>query len=60
MMILLLLFHLIKINILICTPQTLEYLTKEECDHILIFSEMVNINNDLEKIKEKKEEKVQE
>ena len=42
-----------KINILICTPPTLEYLTKEECDHILIFSEMVNINNDLEKIKEK-------
>ena len=42
-----------KINILICTTPGLEYLTKEKCDNILIFSEMLSTNNDLEKIKEK-------
>jgi superfamily II DNA or RNA helicase len=42
-----------KINILICTIPGLEYLTKEKCDHILVFSEFSTINNDLEKIKEK-------
>ena len=42
-----------KINILICTTPGLEYLKNEKCDYILIFSEMLNINNDFEKIKEK-------
>ena len=42
-----------KINILICTTSALEYITKEKCDHILLFSEMTNTKNDFEKIKEK-------
>ena len=42
-----------KLNILICTTPGLEYLTKEKCDNIFIFSELSNTNNDLEKIKEK-------
>jgi len=42
-----------KINILICTIPGLEYLTKEKCDNILVFSEIISTNNDLEKIKEK-------
>ena len=42
-----------KINILICTTPGLEYLIKEKCDNIIIFSEMLSTNNDLEKIKEK-------
>ena len=42
-----------KINILICTIPALEYLTKEKCEHILVFSDMTQIKNDFEKIKEK-------
>jgi hypothetical protein len=42
-----------KINILICTTPGLDYLKNEKCDYILIFSEMLNVNNDFEKIKEK-------
>ena len=42
-----------KINILICTIPALEYLTKEKCDHILVFSDISNTKNDFEKIKEK-------
>ena len=42
-----------KINILICTAPALEYLEKEKCENILVFSDMTNSNNDLEKIKEK-------
>ena len=42
-----------KINILICTAPALEYLKKEKCENILVFSDMTNSNNDLEKIKEK-------
>ena len=42
-----------KINILICTPPALDYLANERCDNILVFSEMPNGNNDLDKIKEK-------
>ena len=42
-----------KIHILICTIPGLEYLTKEKCDNILVFSEIISTNNDLEKIKEK-------
>ena len=42
-----------KINVLICTIPALEYLTKEKCEHILVFSDMTQIKNDFEKIKEK-------
>ena len=42
-----------KINILICTIPALEYLTKEKCEHILVFSDVTQIKNDFEKIKEK-------
>ena len=42
-----------KINILICTIPALEYLAKEKCEHILVFSDMTQIKNDFEKIKEK-------
>ena len=42
-----------KKNILICTAPGLEYLTKEKCDNIFIFSELTSTNNDFEKIKEK-------
>ena len=42
-----------KINLLICTIPALEYLTKEKCDHILVFSDIANTKNDFEKIKEK-------
>ena len=42
-----------KINILICTIPAMEYLTKEKCEHILVFSDMTQIKNDFEKIKEK-------
>ena len=42
-----------KINILICTPPAIEYLNKEKCDYILIFSELSNSNNDYEKVKQK-------
>ena len=31
----------------------MEYLTKEKCEHILVFSDMTQIKNDFEKIKEK-------
>ena len=42
-----------KINILICTPPAIDYLNKEKCDYILIFSELSNSNNDYEKVKQK-------
>ena len=42
-----------KINILICTIPALEYIAKERCDHILVYSDMTNLKNDFEKIKEK-------
>ena len=42
-----------KINILICTPPAIDYLNKEKCDYILIFSELSNSNNDYEKVKKK-------
>ena len=42
-----------KINILICTLPTLEYLDKTKSDYILIFGELLNRNNCFEKIKEK-------
>ena len=42
-----------KINILICTPPAIEYLNKEKCDYIFIFSELSNSNNDYEKVKQK-------
>ena len=42
-----------KINLLICTIPALEYLTKEKCDHIIVFSDIANTKNDFEKIKEK-------
>jgi len=42
-----------KINILICTPSTLEYLDKIVCDSILIFSELSNSNNSFKKVKSK-------
>ena len=42
-----------KINILICTPPTLEYLSNLKCDIILMFGELSNTNNFYEKIKSK-------
>lgn len=42
-----------KINILICTPPTMEYLDKIICDSIILFNEVPNINGFLEKIKTK-------
>ena len=42
-----------KINILICTIPALEYLTKEKCEYILVFNDMINARSDFEKIKEK-------
>ena len=45
-----------KINILICTPPVIEYLKKEKCDYILIFSELSNSSNDYGKVKQKAKE----
>ena len=42
-----------KIQILICTPPAIEYLIKEKCDYIIIFTELSNSNNDYEKVKDK-------
>ena len=42
-----------KIQILICTPPAIEYLDKETCDYIIIFTELSNSNNDYERVKEK-------
>ena len=42
-----------KINLLICTPPAIEYLSKQRCDYILIFSELSNSNNDYQKVKKK-------
>ena len=42
-----------KINILICTIPALEYLTKEKCEHILVFNDIISTKKDFEKIKEK-------
>ena len=42
-----------KINILICTIPALEYLTKEKCEHILVFSDMISPKSDFEMIKAK-------
>ena len=40
-----------KINILICTPPAIEYLNKESCNYVIIFSELSNSNSDYEKVK---------
>ena len=42
-----------KIQILICTPPAIEYLDKETCHYIIIFTELSNSNNDYERVKEK-------
>ena len=42
-----------KINILICSPSTIEYLDKIECDSILIFNEELNSSKCYDKIKDK-------
>ena len=42
-----------KINILICTPSTLEYLDNTFCDKIILFNEIKNNNNFIGKIKTK-------
>ena len=42
-----------KINILICTPSTLEYIDNTSCDKIILFNEIKNNNNFIEKIKTK-------
>ena len=40
-----------KIKILICTPPALDYLNKESCEYVIIFSELSNSNSDYENVK---------
>ena len=42
-----------KINILICTPSTLEYLGQTFSDYIIIFTDLSNTNNGFNKVKSK-------
>jgi len=42
-----------KINILICSPSTIEYLDNIECNHIILFDGFLNHDTSYKKIKEK-------
>ena len=42
-----------KINILICSPSTIEYLESIECNHIILFDEFLNHDTSYKKIKTK-------
>lgn len=42
-----------KINILICSPSTIEYLDIIECNHIILFDEFLNHDTSYKKIKTK-------
>ena len=42
-----------KINILICSPSTIEYLDNIECNHIVLFDGFLNHDTSYKKIKEK-------
>lgn len=42
-----------KVNILICSPSTIEYLDNIECNHIILFDGFLNHDTSYKKIKEK-------
>ena len=42
-----------KINILICSPSTIEYLDNIECNNIILFDDFLNHHNNYKKIKAK-------